>query len=159
MEQGELDLGIVAKQFETAVEVQGDYSAERLLISHKDRYEIARRLYFEYSFSKRTVCEIVKIGPNTLNALIEREVLTRGGEILSKRGEGRRSLIKHRLLERVAELIDDDKKMEEMGAKELIELIEKVDNLEKKIEKKRSASGSKMTDNEPIEAEYEEVMG
>lgn len=156
-QQGELDLGLVEQQLETAVDVPGNYSAERLLISHPDRYEIARRLYFEYSFSKRTICEMVKIGPSTLNALIEREVLTRGGEILTKRGCGRRSLIKHRLIERVAEMVDDDERMGEMKPSEVVQLIKDLDAIEDRIEKKERPNRSDSSD-DPIEAEYVEAF-
>ena len=60
-----------------------EYTAERLLVSHPERYEIARRLFFELGLSKRGICDICRLNSRTLNALIEREMKTRGADFLS----------------------------------------------------------------------------
>lgn len=100
-----------------------EYTAERLLVSHPDRYEIARRLFFEFELSKRGVCDICRINSRTLNALIERETKTRGADFLYERIRRKKALIAYQLTEQLEELAHDPKACKEAGINGLIQAI------------------------------------
>lgn len=100
-----------------------EYTAERLLVSHPDRYEIARRLFFEVGLSKRGVCDICRLNSRTLNALIEREMKTRGAEFLYEKVRRKRALITYQLCEQLEELAADPKACKEAGINGLVSAI------------------------------------
>lgn len=136
-------------------------TAERLLACHPDRYQIAARLYFEFGASKRSVCDICKIGIHTLNALVEREVLTRGGEILAKRGKAKKSMIKLNIIEDIEETIESGA-LGDFDLKDKVSLLERFERLTKSPEdgeKTKNANGNGSGEGETIDADYEEIMG
>lgn len=100
-----------------------EYTAERLLVSHPDRYEIARRLFFEVGLSKRGVCDICRLNSRTLNALIEREMKTRGADFLYEKVRRKRALITYQLCEQLEELAADPKACKEAGINGLVSAI------------------------------------
>lgn len=100
-----------------------EYTAERLLVYHPDRYEIARRMFFEVGISKRSVCDICKISSRTLNALIERELKTRGEEFLYQKVRRKRALIAFQLTEQLEELAADPKACKKAGIAVLVQAI------------------------------------
>ena len=100
-----------------------EYTAERLLVSHPERYEIARRLFFELGLSKRGVCDICRLNSRTLNALIERELKTRGVDFLYERIRRKKALIAYQLTEQIEELAHDPKACKEAGINGLLQAI------------------------------------
>ena len=100
-----------------------EYTAERLLVSHPERYEIARRLFFEVGLSKRGVCDICRLNSRTLNALIEREMKTRGADFLYEKVRRKRALITYQLCEHLEELAADPKACKEAGINGLVSAI------------------------------------
>ena len=100
-----------------------EYTAERLLVSHPERYEIARRLFFEVGLSKRGVCDICRLNSRTLNALIERELKTRGADFLYEKVRRKRALITYQLCEQLEELAADTKACKEAGINGLVSAI------------------------------------
>ena len=100
-----------------------EYTAERLLVSHPERYEIARRLFFEVGLSKRGVCDICRLNSRTLNALIERELKTRGADFLYEKVRRKRALITYQLCEQLQELAADPKACKEAGINGLVSAI------------------------------------
>lgn len=100
-----------------------EYTAERLLVSHPERYEIARRLFFEIGLSKRGICDICRLNSRTLNALIEREMKTRGADFLYEKVRRKRALITYQLCEQLEELAADPKACKEAGINGLVSAI------------------------------------
>lgn len=100
-----------------------EYTAERLLVSHPERYEIARRLFFELGLSKRGICDICRLNSRTLNALIEREMKTRGADFLYEKVRRKRALITYQLCEQLEELASDPKACKEAGINGLVSAI------------------------------------
>lgn len=100
-----------------------EYTAERLLVSHPERYEIARRLFFEVGLSKRGVCDICRLNSRTLNALIEREMKTRGADFLYEKVRRKRALITYQLCEQLEELAADPKACKAAGINGLVSAI------------------------------------
>lgn len=100
-----------------------EYTAERLLVSHPERYEIARRLFFEVGLSKRGVCDICRLNSRTLNALIERELKTRGADFLYDKVRRKRALITFQLCEQLEELAADPKACKDAGINGLVSAI------------------------------------
>lgn len=100
-----------------------EYTAERLLVSHPERYEIARRLFFELGLSKRGVCDICRLNSRTLNALIEREFKTRGADFLYEKVRRKRALITYQLCEQLEDLAADPKACKEAGINGLVSAI------------------------------------
>lgn len=116
-----LDLTAVitrAEQFEDNREKQ--YTAERLLVSHPDTYAIASRLFFEIGLSKRAVCDCCKLSSRTLNALIEREMRTRGAEVLYENVRRKKSMITYELMEQLEDLVNDEDAVRDAGISGLI---------------------------------------
>lgn len=154
------DLVTIDKQATDYQDLSEDktFTAEKLLVSHPDRYAIAARMYFEMGCSKRSVCEICKIGPHTLKALIERECLSRGGEVLAKRGKVKKSMIKMELIESLMEEIESGA-LGNFGFENKLELIERFERLVKDPEdgQKANPASSNASTDEPIDADYEVV--
>ena len=100
-----------------------EYTAERLLVSHPERYEIARRLFFEVGLSKRGVCDICRLNSRTLNALIERELKTRGADFLYDKVRRKRALITYQLCEQLEALAADPKACKDAGINGLVSAI------------------------------------
>lgn len=100
-----------------------EYTAERLLVCHPDRYEIARRMFFEAGVSKRGVCDICKISSRTLNALIDRELKTHGAEFLYEKVRRKRALITLQLTEQLEELASDPNACKKAGIAVLVQAI------------------------------------
>ena len=100
-----------------------EYTAERLLVYHQERYEIARRLFFEIGLSKRGICDICKLNSRTLNALIEREMKTRGADFLYEKVRRKRALITYQLCEQLQELAANPKACKDAGINGLVSAI------------------------------------
>lgn len=100
-----------------------EYTAERLLVSHPERYDIAARLFFEVGLSKRGVCDICRLNSRTLNALIERELKTRGADFLYEKVRRKRALITYQLCEQLEELAADPKACKDAGINGLVSAI------------------------------------
>lgn len=116
-----LDLTAVitrAEQFDDNRDKQ--YTAERLLVSHPDTYAIASRLFFEIGLSKRAVCDCCKLSSRTLNALIEREMRTRGAEVLYENVRRKKSMITYELMEQLEDLVNDKDAVADAGINGLI---------------------------------------
>lgn len=119
-----LDLTAVitrAEQFSDLSEKH--YTAERLLVSHPDTYAIASRLFFEIGLSKRAVCDCCKLSSRTLNAIIEREMNTRGAEVLYQNVRRKKSLITYEIMEQLEELVNDEDAVRDAGIRGLIEAV------------------------------------
>lgn len=99
------------------------YTAERLLVSHPDRYNIARGLFFEVGLSKRAICELCKLNSRTLNALIERELNSRGADFLYERIRRKKAVIAYQLTEQLEDLAQDPKACKQAGINGLLQAI------------------------------------
>lgn len=97
------------------------YTAERLLVSHPDTYAIASRLFFEIGLSKRAVCDCCKVSSRTLNAIIEREMRTRGAEVLYENVRRKKSMILYELMEQLEDLVNDEDAVRDAGISGLIQ--------------------------------------
>lgn len=119
------DLATVVRKSEDIADLseEKNYTAERLLVTHPDRYDIARRLFFELGLSKRAICELCKLNSRTLNALIERELKTRGADFLYERIRRKKALIAYQLTEQLEEFAHDTKACKEAGINGLIQAI------------------------------------
>ena len=119
------DLATVVRKSEDIADLseEKNYTAERLLVTHPDRYDIARRLFFELGLSKRAICELCKLNSRTLNALIERELKTRGADFLYERIRRKKALIAYQLTEQLEELAHDTKACKEAGINGLVSAI------------------------------------
>ena len=117
-----LDLTDVVARAEQFVDCRDkQYTAERLLVSHPDTYAIASRLFFEIGLSKRAVCDCCKISSRTLNALIEREMKTRGAEVLYENVRRKKSVILYELMEQLEDLVNDEDAVRDAGISGLIQ--------------------------------------
>lgn len=151
-----LDLTAVitrAEQFSDLSEKH--YTAERLLVSHPDTYAIASRLFFEIGLSKRAVCDCCKLSSRTLNALIEREMRTRGAEVLYENVKRKKSLITYELMEQLEELVNDEDAVRDAGIRGLIEAVKMLSGEDGKAKPQTASSNdsskSTVIDTETVE--------
>lgn len=153
-----LDLGSVVEKMKTDYEdlSKQEVTALRLAVSHPDRYAIAARLYFEMNVSKRAVCDICKIGINTLNALIEREALSRGGEVLRQRAKAKKNLIKLAIVDQIGEAVESGA-LGDFKLDEQLRILEKFESLTKSDEEAPKKTNGNTSEPETIEADYRTV--
>lgn len=126
------------------------YTAERLLVSHPDRYNIARGLFFELGLSKRAICELCKLNSRTLNALIERELNTHGADFLYERIRRKKALIAYQLTEQLEELAQDSNACKEVGINGLINAIKLIQASAGQTIDVKSASSNTSDDNPEV---------
>lgn len=109
-----------------------NYTAERLLVSHPDRYQIAARMFFEVGFSKRGICDLCKLNSRTLNAIIERELASRGAEILFEKIRRKKALIAYQLTEQLELLAQDTDACSKVGIDGLLQAIKQIQSSDPK---------------------------
>lgn len=131
-----------------------EYTAERLLVSHPDRYEIARRLFFEIGLSKRGICDICRLNSRTLNALIEREMKTRGADFLYEKVRRKRALITYQLCEQLEELAADPKACKDAGINGLVSAIRLIQDQSNRTIDVPPSSNTSTTSPAPDGVEY-----
>ena len=131
-----------------------EYTAERLLVSHPERYEIARRLFFEIGLSKRGICDICRLNSRTLNALIEREMKTRGADFLYEKVRRKRALITYQLCEQLEELAADPKACKDAGINGLVSAIRLIQDQSNRTIDVPPSSNTSTTSPAPDGVEY-----
>ena len=94
---------------------QYEYTAERLRHLHPDKYAIAARAFYELDMSKRSICDLVKISPNTLNSIIEREATEARGFLIRKRRAKQIALTQLKAVETLSELLESQAAVYEAG--------------------------------------------
>ena len=131
-----------------------EYTAERLLVNHPERYEIARRLFFEIGLSKRGICDICRLNSRTLNALIEREMKTRGADFLYEKVRRKRALITYQLCEQLEELAADPKACKDAGINGLVSAIRLIQDQSNRTIDVPPSSNTSTTSPAPDGVEY-----
>ena len=146
---------LVRKSYDIAdLSEEKEYTAERLLVSHPERYEIARRLFFEIGLSKRGICDICRLNSRTLNALIEREMKTRGADFLYEKVRRKRALITYQLCEQLEELAADPKACKEAGINGLVSAIRLIQDQSNRTIDVPPSSNTSTTSPAPDGVEY-----
>lgn len=94
---------------------QFEYTAERLRHLHPDKYAIAARAFYELEMSKRSICDLVKISPNTLNSIIEREATEARGFLIKRRRVKQIALTQLKAVETLSELLESKAAVQAAG--------------------------------------------
>lgn len=155
-----LDLTDVVARAEQFVDCRDkQYTAERLLVSHPDTYAIASRLFFEIGLSKRAVCDCCKVSSRTLNALIEREMKTRGAEVLYENVRRKKSMILYEIMDQLEELVNDEDAVRDAGIGGLIQAVRLLQGEDGKAKAQDASSNesAKSAKNEADTIEYTEI--
>jgi hypothetical protein len=104
-----------------AIEKLPVFTAERVAVHDKDRYDLAARLLFSENISRRTICKWLHMSPNTLSAIEVRELRLHPEYVKALQEESKAEIeqLKRLGLEAMRARFFDKKAMSKTGLKDI----------------------------------------
>lgn len=136
-----------------AIEKLPVFTAERVAVHDKDRYELAARLLFSENISRRTICKWLHMSPNTLSAIEVRELRLHPEYVKALQEESKAEIeqLKRLGLEAMRARFFDKNAMSKTGLKDIATCVKLLNEMSSSPVQGEPQNTNRNTDNDYID--------
>lgn len=114
------ELEIVSRAEQDLADIGADirhkeFTGEMLRVRYPGKYALAARAFFEKNRSAESICDILRISPQTMHALVETECAARGFSSVKARIRAKSASVALRTVSELQKLLDDPKAVRKAG--------------------------------------------
>ena len=108
--QAELDVADIGADIHDKV-----FTGEMLRLRYPGKYALAARAFFEKNRSAESICDILRISPQTMHALVETECVARGFSSVKERIRAKSASVALRTVSELQKLLDNPEAVRKAG--------------------------------------------
>lgn len=114
------ELEIVSRAEQDLADIGADirhkeFTGEMLRVRYPGKYALAARAFFEKNRSAESICDILRISPQTMHALVETECAARGFSSVKARIRAKSASVALRTVSELQKLLDDPEAVRKAG--------------------------------------------
>ena len=114
------ELEIVSRAEQDLADIGADirhkeFTGEMLRVRYPGKYALAARAFFEKNRSAESICDILRISPQTMHALVETECAARGFSSVKARIRAKSASVALRTVSELQKLLNDPKAVRKAG--------------------------------------------